>query len=455
MSRRVRALAATGQVGTGFLEQSLRTGADGADFIGSDAGSTDQGPYYLGSGETQASDASVRRDLRLMLATALGANIPVLVGTAGTAGGRPHLERMVRIARELAAENGWHFKLAVIDSELDKAFLVQALRAGRITPLDPAPVLDEEVLHNAERIVGMMGAEPFQRALRAGAQVVIAGRSTDTSIFAAYPIQQGIPTGIAWHAGKILECGTAAVEQRLHPDSLVADIDDSGFTVWPPHPGMRCTPASVLSHTLYENADPFRLIEPGGMLDSSACQYEALNDRAVRVTGSEFLPSPDYTVKLEGAMRVGYRSVAIGGVRDPVVLRQLDAYLDGAQASIRRKVRDSLGVDPTGYLLKMRVYGRDASMGALEPNTGVTGHEAGVLIDVIAETQPTARAIITIAWHTTLHHPVPEYSGLVSNLAFPYSPPGIDAGPAYRFCINHVLHLDDPCGPFKMTLEEL
>ncbi|MCA1647991.1 MAG: DUF1446 domain-containing protein [Chloroflexi bacterium] len=455
MSRSVRALAATGQVGTGFAEQSLRTGAEGADFIGSDAGSTDQGPYYLGSGETQASDAAVRRDLGLMLASGIAAGIPVLVGTAGTAGGRPHLERTVRIARELARDHGWHFKLATIDTELDKDFLVEALRAGRITALDPAPVFDEEVIQKAERIVGMMGAEPFQRALRVGAQVVIAGRSTDTSIFAAYPIQHGIPTGIAWHAGKILECGTAAVEQRLHPDSLVADMDQAGFTVWPPHPGMWCTPASVVSHTLYENADPYHLIEPGGMLDSTACAYEAVNERAVRVTGSRFVPSSDYTVKLEGAILVGYRSVAIGGVRDPLVIRQLDSYLAGAQASISHKVRDSLGLEPGAYTLKMRVYGHAASMGALEPQPRATGHEVGVLIDVIAETQLTAHAIITIAWHTTLHHPLPEYSGLVSNLAFPYSPPGIDAGPAYRFCSNHVLHLDDPCGPFKMTIEDL
>src|SRR5919202_642277 len=190
------------------------------------------------------------------------------------------------------------------------------------------------------------------------------------------------------------------------------------------------------------------------MLDSTACQYEAAEGHAVRVTGSQFVPSTDYTVKLEGATLVGYRSVAIGGVRDPIVIRQLDSYLAGAQASIVKKVRDSLSLEPDQYLLKMRVYGHDASMGPLEPNPRVTGHEAGVLIDVIAETQSTAHAIITIAWHTTLHHPVPEYSGLVSNLAFPYSPPGIDAGPAYRFCTNHVLHLDDLCSPVKITIED-
>lgn len=455
MSRTVRALAATGQVGTGFLEQSLRRGAEGATFIGSDAGSTDQGPYYLGSGATQTSEASARRDLGLMLSAAISQGIPVLVGTAGTAGGRPHLERTLAIVRDLARERGWHFKLAAIDSELDRDFLLDAYRKGRITPLDPAPELNEQTIERAERFVGMMGVEPFQRALQAGAQVIIAGRSTDTSIFAALPILHGIPTGIAWHAGKILECGTAAVEQRLHPDSMVADMDPDGFTVWPPHPGMRCTPASVVSHTLYENADPYHLVEPGGMLDSTACEYQALDDRRVRVTGSAFVPSSDYTVKLEGAELVGYRSIAIGGIRDPLVLRQLDHFLSAVHASISHKVQDSLGVTADAYTLKLRVYGRDASMGALEPSPLVDGHEVGVLIDVVAQSQRTANAIITIAWHTALHHPIPEYSGLISNLAFPYSPPGIDAGPAYRFCSNHVLHLEDPCGPFRMTLEDV
>jgi hypothetical protein len=34
----------------------------------------------------------------------------------------------------------------------------------------------------------MMGVEPIQQALRSGAQIVVAGRSSDTSIFAALPL---------------------------------------------------------------------------------------------------------------------------------------------------------------------------------------------------------------------------------------------------------------------------
>ena len=32
---------------------------------------------------------------------------------------------------------------------------------------------------------------------------------------------------------------------------------------------MRCTPQSVAAHTLYENADPYTLVESGGVLDTT------------------------------------------------------------------------------------------------------------------------------------------------------------------------------------------
>ena len=58
------------------------------------------------------------------------------------------------------------------------------------------------------------------------------------------------------------------------------------------------------------------------------------------------------------------------------------------------------------------------------------------------------------AWHTALHQPIPEYSGLVSNLAFPISPPAIAAGAVYEFSINHVMHVDKPGDTYTLTVEE-
>lgn len=452
---RVKAVAATGMVGTGFSTESLERAASDADFIGCDAGSTDPGPYYLGSGLTQVARDAAARDLERMLATALARKIPVVVGSAGTAGGRPHLEWMLDVVRELARSNGWHFKLAGIDSELDPAWVAERYSEGRVTPLRAAPAVDAGTLAGAERIVAMMGAEPFQRALRDGADVVIGGRASDTSVYAAVPVELGVPKAVAWHAGKILECGAAGAEQRLHPDSMAAELDDEGFTIAPPNPRMRCTPASVISHSLYETSDPDHLVEPGGLLDTSQCEYRAVDDRTVRVTGGRFAPSPQYTVRLEGAALAGYRSIAIAGVRDPIIIRQLDHFILEVGDVIRDKVAQSLGLAGDAYTLHWRIFGRDGSMGPLEPEPEV-GHEVGVVMEVVAPTQRQAAEVLSIAWHTALHHPVPEYSGLISNLAFPYSPPGVDAGPAYRFCLNHVLALDDGGADlFPITMERV
>ena len=454
--KKIKALAATGNLSTGFREETLVRAVDeGAHFIGCDAGTTDSGPYYLGSGKPRGPREGTKRNLRIMIREALKAGIPVIVGSAGHAGGTPHLEWTLDIVRELARENAWHFKLAAIDSEIPKESFLEAFRASRITPLCPAPDLQESSIRQAERFVAMMGIEPIQAALNSGAQVVIAGRSSDVAIYAALPVLEGIPKHIAFHAGKILECGSAAVAQRLYPDCMAAELDEDGFTIEPPNPAFRCTPQSVAAHNLYENADPFRLIESGGTVDTTAAKYEATSERAVRVSGARFLPAEKYTVKIEGAALAGYRSIVVAGIRDPLILGQLGTFLGGLRAVVERKIEDSLKLNRDAYTLQFRVYGGNGSLGQAEPSPQIEGHEVGLIIDVVAASQSLAADILPIVWHTGLHHPIPEQEGLISNLAFPFSPPGADMGPVYRFCANHVWHLDDPCKPFRMTLENL
>jgi hypothetical protein len=456
LAKTIRALAATGNLSTGFLEESLvRAVQAGADFLGCDAGTTDSGPYYLGSGAPRGPREGSKRNLRIMIREALRAGIPVVVGSAGHAGGRPHLDWTVEIVKELARENQWHFKLGTIDSEINKEDLLVALRKGEITPLHPAPDLNEGTLQKAERFVAMMGIEPIQAALKAGAQVVVAGRCSDVAIYAALPVLQGIPRHVAFHAGKILECGAASVEQRLYPDCMAAELDQDGFTVEPPNLALRCTPQSVAAHTLYENADPYHLVEPGGALDTTSAQYDAISDRAVRVSGSRFVASEKYTVRIEGAALAGYRSIVVAGIRDPLILRQLDNFLTSLRGVVNLKIEECLKISSDAYTLSFRVYGRNGTLGQLEPVSQIEGHEVGLIIDVVASSQSMAADILPLVWHTGLHHPIPEQEGLISNFAFPFSPPGIDVGPVYRFCANHLWLLRDPCQPFRMNIEDL
>jgi hypothetical protein len=420
-------------------------------FIGCDAGSTDPGPFYLGSGQTQASRAATKRDLRLMLLAGRAARVPVIVGSAGTAGGDPHLAFTRAIVEEIAREDGLSFRLALVHAELDRSYVRDKLRRGRIRPLHPAPPFDDSSVDRAARIVAQMGAEPFMAALANGADVVVAGRSSDTSIYAALPLTMGFPPGPTWHAAKILECGAASVVQRLHPDCMMAWIRDDHFVVEPPNPALRCTPVSVVAHTLYENADPYHLYEPSGLLDTADASYEPVGDRAVRVTGSRFEPAEQYTVRLEAAELLGHRFAVIAGIRDPVVLRQLDSFLDSLREVVVAKVSASLGlVADRDFRFHYRVYGKNGTMGQLEPHDVLEGHEVGLVLEVIGRSAEQARAIINVAWHTGLHHPVPEWQGLISNLAFPYSPPEMDGGPVYSFCANHLLELDDPGEPFTI-----
>ncbi len=444
----IRILSATGMLGSGFREETLKRAMTlKPDFIGADSGSTDPGPYYLGSSDTNFSNSANKRDLRLMLIAARAAKIPMIVGSACTGGNDSQLERLVRIAREIAREENLNFKLAAIHCEQKKDYLKRKFREGKITPLANAPKLDEAVIDRSTHVVGMCGIEPYIEALHNGAEVVIAGRSSDTSIFAAMPVMKGFNPATVWHAAKILECGAACVVQRKYPDCMFATVTDASFTVEPPNPEYRCDPTSVASHNLYENATPYELVEPSGVLNTFAAKYEAISDRAVKVSGSMFKPSERYTIKLEGAELAGYQSLIVGSVRDPIILRQFDAWLAGLVKAAKDRVNAVFGTGiENRYRFDVRVFGRNATMGPLESDTRI-GHEVGLLFQATAETQELATAIMKSVGHIAVHYPVPEWTGLITSIAYPYSPAEIQRGPSYRFNMNHVL---EPASPLEM-----
>ncbi|MGW8182468.1 MAG: acyclic terpene utilization AtuA family protein [Burkholderiales bacterium] len=454
----IRVLSPTGVLGSGFLEASFdRALASQPHFIGCDAGSTDPGPSHLGTGQPAFPRAAVTRDLRLMLLGARRLGIPLLIGSAGTAGADMHLDWTFDIAKAIAREEKLSFRLALIHAEQSKALLHRRLGEGRIKPLDPAPEFNDAVIDRGERFVGMMGAEPFLRALDAGADVVIAGRASDTAIFAGLPMRSGFPAGIAWHAAKILECGAAAVVNRKTPDCMMAYIRGDHFEVEAPDPDLRCTPQSIAAHSLYENADPYFLTESSGTLDLTASTYQAVGPRRVRVTGSRFDPADTYTVKLEGAEKLGYQSIVIGSVRDPFIVRQIDDWTERLRARIHARVKQIYAdvLQPEQYHLTIRIYGKNGTMGALEPVRQTAAHEICLVIEATAPTQEIASAIAGIIRHQALHLPIPEWSGLITALACPYNPAHLDRGAVYRFNVNHVVEPDDPYEMFPMELYQV
>ena len=440
-------LAATGMLGSGFREDSIRRAIDmGVRMIGCDAGTTDFGPHLLATGRSQFSRAAVKRDTSVILCAAVHANVPLVFGSAGGAGGDLNLAWMRDIVIEIATEQSLHFRLAVIHSEQTKAAITTLMREDRVRPLPLAAPLSDRDVDEALHIVAMMGAEPIQAALD-GADVILAGRSSDAAIYSALPLKLGYSPAVAWHAGKILECGAAAVAQRAAPDSMVAVLHADSFDVFPMRDDYRCTPQSIASHTLYENADPFRLTEPSGILDTLESQYAAVDERTVNVSGSTFDPAPRYGVKIEGARLAGYSTIVIGAVRDPLIIGQLDSWLERLDDNLRERLRSSVGHEHR-YQIVVRVYGKDGVMGELEPRNAVEGHEVTLLWDVISGSQELSHSIAASLSHMAVHNPIPEWHGLISGVAFPFAPSEVDRGPVYEFHLNHVVFPDSPTALF-------
>src|SRR5215216_2043805 len=137
--------APLGLLGYGYPEASLLAALEAeTDLIAVDAGSTDPGPYYLGAGVSYTSRTMVKRDLGLLLRPAIERQIPLVVGSAGGAGGTPHLAWTLDMLREIAAEHGLHFKLAIIDAEQDQAYLKRKLAAGDLIDFEVGRELTEE-----------------------------------------------------------------------------------------------------------------------------------------------------------------------------------------------------------------------------------------------------------------------------------------------------------------------
>lgn len=454
----VRVLSASGQIGSGFLESSFARGISlRPDVIACDGGSTDAGPLHLGSGRPHFSRVGTKRDLRLMLKGRDQIDVPLVIGSCGFGGGDDGVNWMVDIAREIAREEGLTFRMATVRSEQDKDYLKRRLREGRITPLNPAPPISEEVIDRSSHIVGMMGHEPIADAIERGAQVVLCGRASDTSLFATVPLMNGAGAGPAWHAAKILECGTASTVIRKRPDSIMAWVRDDHFDIEPMDMNALCSPQSIASHTLYENSDPFLLTEPDGTLDCFECRYEAIDDRSVRVYNSRFRRSGRTLIKLEGAELVGYQSVVIGGVREPFIIRQLDSWLDDMQKSFAVRVQELYDgkLRAEDFSIHVRVYGRDGVMGKLEPLAHQVGHEVCLLFTITAPDESIADTLGKTFAHFALHYPIPEWGGLISGLAFPLSPTHLNKGEAYRFNLNHVVAPDTPLEMFRTQIMEV
>ena len=448
-----RVLIPSGALGLGYDRVALERGiAAKPDIIAIDGGSTDSGPSYLGRGVSKYSRTSTRIEWAGLIEARQKAAVPLVIGTAGTCGADSAVDWLVEITEEILREKRLTAKVAVLKSGQTAGTVSAALSRGRVTPLHPAPEIDDRSLEACANIVALAGAEQINTALETGADIVIAGRTTDTAIIAALPRARGDHAGAAWHGAKIGECGALCA---TNPQSgvVLVDFNAQGFTVTPLADGAHASPHTVSAHMLYENSDPFILYEPGGHLDVTGAEYRALDRTSVRVTGSEWVPSNRYTVKLEGARRAGYQSVLLTLLRDRRYVENAEAWCSDIVTKCREKAESRLGLAPADFDLELRIVGKNATLGALE-NRANGAVELGVLGIVTAATAQVVDEVAKMLNPFLLHHPLTQDEEQPT-FAFPFSPAEIERGEIYEFCLNHVMELDDPMEAFRLEVRQL
>jgi hypothetical protein len=451
MEDELRIMAVAGNLGYGFPEASLRNGiARKPHAIGADNGSSDPGPYYLGSGKSLIKREQLRRDLGLSLKAARDAGVPYVIGTAGTAGGKPHMEEFLDVLDEVTRRDGLRYKLATIPAEIDKNVIKQAIREGRVKSMGVLPELTEQAVDDATRIVAQMGTDPFVNAFEAGADVVIAGRACDTAIYASLAAWRGFDMGLAFHMAKLLECGAQCAVPLAANDCLLGTLRRDHFELEPMNPERGVTPVSVAAHMMYEQPDPHHFYEPEGLVDLEHTHIEKLDDRRVRVTGSKLVEMPP-SIKLEGVKLRGYRTITIAGMTDPRLL----AAVDQVEARVRDDVVRLTAHDmkPGEYELNFIYYGRNGvRVDQREPRLA---HEIGMVIEAIAPTQELANMALSLARSSFLHGYFKGRKATAGNLAFPFSPSDLVGGPVYEFTIYHVMQVADPAALFPVTTTQI
>mgnify|MGYP003310299987 CR=1 FL=1 len=109
----IKVLVPSGVLGLGFDLEALNNGVkNNPDIISIDGGSTDSGPFSLGSGTSKYSRAAIKAEWKSLMIAREKAKVPLVIGSCGTCGTNGMVDWMENITIGLAEELNQHFKIA-------------------------------------------------------------------------------------------------------------------------------------------------------------------------------------------------------------------------------------------------------------------------------------------------------------------------------------------------------
>jgi hypothetical protein len=136
---------------------------------------------------------------------------------------------------------------------------------------------------------------------------------------------------------------------------------------------------------------------------------------------------------------------------DPRVIASIRDILSGVEKTVRELAPPS-AADP--YRLYYRVYGIDGVFdwgNAPDP----LPREIFIMVECIAASAEEAKAVATVFKQYMLHHGFPGRLSTGGNLAFPFTPPEVSAGTAYRFNAYHIMQVDALAPLFPVETEDI
>lgn len=437
----MKIVALCGLLGYGYDKQSLLNAfEEKVDYLGVDAGSTDPGPYYLGSGKSFTDRTAVKRDLALALPLAIKNKTPFIIGTAGGAGSERHVKWLKEIIYEIASEENLHFSLGTVYSDVTKEYVCEKLEQGKVINLSDKFPLSKEEIENSTTIVSQVGVAPIIELLKQNIEVIVCGRACDTAIYAAPLLLNGYDEGLAFHMAKIMECGAMCSEPVAAADVMQAYIEKDYFELCPASKNRKCTVERVAAHTLYEQSNPYLIFEPDGMADLHDSKYLQVDEKTVRVSESKFVPAKQKTLKLEGVKISGYRTVSPAVINDPLTIEKLDFIIDTVNNFVKANLSGK--IDEKDYAINYKTAGGKES-------------SLSIIIDVVAKSQDIADTVCALARSRMLHCDYEGRKSSAGNLAFPFSPSDIHVGEVYEFSIFHLVEVDDLLETSKITVERV
>lgn len=435
----MKIVALNGLLGYGYSEEALNIAfSEKVDYLGVDAGSTDPGPYYLGSGKSFTDRGAVKRDLALALPKALENKAPFIIGTAGGAGSSEHVAWLKEILLEIASEQNLSFKLGAVLSDVGVEYVLEKLDSGRLVDMSSEFPADKNAIKDSIRIVSQVGIAPIIELLKKKADVIICGRACDTAIYAAPCIYEGYNEGLAFHMAKIMECGAMCSEPVAAADVMQGYMYDDYFELRPANPIRRCTVDRVAAHTLYEQSNPYLIYEPDGVCDLTNSRFEQVDERTVRVTGSVFKEAEEKTLKLEGVKCSGYRTICPATIYDSETIKNIDLIIKTVTEFVKENTKNTLPEDC--YAINFKLSGGAES-------------SLGIIMDIVGKTQEIADTVCALARSRMLHCDYNGRKSTAGNLAFPFSPSDIHVGPVYEFSVFHLAKVDSLLETAKISTE--